>query len=110
MYGNLSRSTGWYPQRGKAYKRISYSNETTSFNTTTVITTSELPQFTKCNAGFGRLQLLLALCNQYSFYYRAIELMLPATSLAPFLCQQAWNYKIQMYKSLYLSRELTAIK
>lgn len=58
----------------------------------------------------GRLQLFLALSSQYSFYYRATELMFSATRLAPFLCQQVCSYKIQTYKSLYLSRELIALK
>lgn len=58
----------------------------------------------------GKLQLFLALSSQYSFYYKATKLMFSATRLAPFLCQQAWIYKIQTYKSLYPSRELTAIK
>lgn len=58
----------------------------------------------------GRLELSLALSSWYSFYYKATELMFPANRLAPFLCQQAWSYKVQTYKNLYLSRELTAVK
>ena len=59
MYGNLSRSTGWYPQRGKAYKRISYSNETTSFNTTTVITAGATPNFPSFGEGASNMGLVL---------------------------------------------------
>lgn len=57
MYAN--RFTGYYTPRRTAFKRVKYSNETTSFNTTTDISSGQTPNFPSFGEGASNMGLIL---------------------------------------------------